>query len=214
MSCPSNLIRNIRPTENIGGSLITLNNNFWSLGTTLCNLKDRLESLVEVRTFFYYGPNAGTNPASQFNDQTNRPSNRTIENFVNSNNNLNLAEFSRPGDQVYVVYQKTGYQRSTANQIITGTQQIKVIGIGFKTASYTIRIPNDYNTFSPVFIIWKLTARPVTTTGNTVPASSFSKTKYQGPLQYRVDDGFPKFTQAETFSTDLWKTPNAWTDTF
>lgn len=199
MSCPSNLIRTIRPTENIGSSLITLNNNFWSLGTTLCNLKERLENLVEIRTFFYYGPNAGTDPTSGTdNEKTTRPSNRTIENFVNNNEKLNLAEYSRPNDQVYVVYQKTGYQRSFTTEKITGNFPVQVISAGTRTASFSMSFPEAYNTFSPVFIIWKLTA----------------KLNTNSQLKYTVDSGFPKFTQAETFSTNSWKSPNQWTSTF
>jgi hypothetical protein len=203
MSCPSNLIRTIRPTENIGSSLITLNNNFWSVGTTLCNLKERLENQIRVRTFFYYGPNAGTDPTSGMDDnKVTRPSNITIQNFVNSNQNLDLAANSKLNDQVYVIYQKTGYQRSFTRETIAGSFPVSVQKIssevGTATAHFSINFEDYYDTRSPVFIIWKLTA----------------KLNTNSQLKYTVDSGFPKFTQAETFSTNFWKSPNLWTSTF
>lgn len=204
MSCSPNLIRNIRPTENIGSSLITLNNNFWSIGTTLCNLKERLENQIRIRTFFYYGPNAGTDPMSGMdNDKTTRPTNQTIENFVNGHQNLNLAQNSKLNDQVYIVYQKTGYQRSFTRETIAGSfpVQVQVISStrGTGTAHFSINFEDYYNTLSPVFIIWKLTAKLL---------------RVNSPIRYTVDSGFPKFTQAETFSTNFWKSPNLWTSTF
>jgi hypothetical protein len=193
MSCPR-LIKNIRNTQNVGDSLLTINNNFYSLGTILCQLKRRVENLVDIRTFFYYGPNAGVDPVSGMEDEkTSRPSNQTIESFVNGRSELNLIPGSRQNDQVYVVYQKTGYRRNSANLVRSGSGSVSVIGAGTQTYSWRMVFDDRYNTFSPVFIIWKLT---------------FNGTRYT------VQPKFPKYTQAETFSTGLWKSPELWTGQF
>jgi len=190
MSCPR-LIRKIRNTQNIGDSLLTINNNFYSLGTTLCQLKKRVDDLVDIRTFFYYGPNAGIDATSEMQDnKASRPSNTTIENFVNNREELNLAQSSRPNDQVYIIYQKTGFQRNSAALVRSGTVTIRVIGGGTKSANWKAVFDDQYNTYSPVFIIWKLV--------------------YNGN-RYIVQPRFPKYTQAETFSTNLWRSPEFWT---
>ena len=189
MSCPR-LVKTIRNTQNLGDSLLTINNNFYSLGTILCELKSRVDKLVEVRTFFYYGPNAGADPASGMEDgKMSRPSNTTIENFVNNRSDLNLAQTSKLNDQVFVVYQKTGFSRNSATIYRSGSVTIRVIGAGTKTAHWTAYFDDQYNTYSPVFIIWKLV--------------------YNG-TRYVVQPKFPKFTQAETFSTSLWRNPELW----
>ena len=62
-----------------------------------------------------------------------RPSNLTIEAFVNSPNQLNLLSMSDPGDIAYVLYQKTGFQGSRPSQSSgfnpqTGDNQSYTIG--------------------------------------------------------------------------------------
>lgn len=193
MSCPQ-FISSIRNTENLGDSLLKINNNFYNLGFALCNLKDRVSSLIDIRTFFYYGTNSAVNPASGMQDNvTSRPSNTTIENFVNERDELDLIPNSKLNDQVYIIYQKTGFQRNFATLTRTGTTTVNAIGAGSRTISWRINFDDQYNTYSPVFIIWKLI---------------FNNQKYV------VQSGFPKFTQAETFSTNLWRNPELWTKQF
>lgn len=189
--CPK-YISTIRRTEKVGDSLIKINNNFYNLKTVLCEFHDKLDSLVEVRTFFYYGPNAEYTPTSGMQDKNDsRPSNSTIETFVNSSSQLNLRPYSRTGDIAYVIYQKTGYLAKEAIRTKTGTVTVASPGsnegsqiVGWQTTS-----PDKYNVYSPVFIIWKLI--------------------FNGTV-YTTDIGFPKFTQAETISTQNWNQPQNW----
>lgn len=193
MACPR-FISRIRPTENIGDSLVKINNNFYNLSFVLCDLKKRVDDLVDIRTFFYYGPNSATDPTSGMQDgQTSRPSNQTIENFVNNRSELDLIPNSRPKDQAYVIYQKTGFQKNIATITRTGTVTVNAIGAGSRTIGWRINFDDEYNTFSPVFVIWKLVFNGV---------------------KYNVETGFPKFSQAETFSTTLWRSPELWTKQF
>lgn len=182
-------VATIYNTENIGDSLIKINNNFFNLRTALCDLKQRVESTINVRTFFYYGPNAATDPASNLQDNiTSRPSDNIITSFVNDSNQLNLPAISKENDVAYVIYQKTGYYQTTALRKTTGTTTARVISfattVGFETLS-----PDTYNVYSPVFVIWKLT---------------------HNGTNYAVNSGFPKFTQAETISTVDWNKPENW----
>lgn len=177
MACPR-LIKKIRNTQNIGDSLLILNNNFYTLDYLLCQLKLRVESLVEVRTFFYYGqtPNpqdpAGTNMRD---GQTNRPSNTTIENFVNNVSELNLALSSKQYDQVNIIYQKTGYQQLESTKKVSGTATATVQDFFQQEVPWSTSTPDKYNTFSPVFIVWRLT--------------------HDGQ-RYRINNGYPKFMQS------------------
>jgi hypothetical protein len=50
------------------------------------------------------------------NNLLSRPSNLTIEAFVNSPTQLNLPSMSSPGDIAYVLYQKTGFQGALPSQ--------------------------------------------------------------------------------------------------
>jgi hypothetical protein len=194
------LIRKINEVEYLGDSLISLNNNFFVLNRTLCNLKTRLDTKVEVRTFFYYGINAenGTNPSPIFNMQdgvASRPSNSTIQNFVNNSNQLDLLPISKRNDQVYVIYQKTGYLRKTAKRSVSGTVDVSLyinsstIQNETRTLPWTDEINDDYNIYTPVFIIWHLT--------------------HDG-TNYKVNTGFPKFLQNNTSSTINWDNPKSW----
>ena len=193
-------VRTIKNTENIGDSLLSINNNFANLDTALCNLKKRVESLVDVRTFFYYGPNSGRTPVSSSNPGynmqdgvTSRPSDLTITNFVNNFNELNLPAISKTGDQVYVIYQKTGFVQNQNTRVTSGVATANNQQVAWSTTT-----PDKYNIYSPVFIIWKLTAQAV---------SGIST------VRYAIDSGFPKFTQSETASTNDWNNPTAWAQT-
>lgn len=107
--CNTN-IEEIFDNECLSDSLLKINNNFLNLESSVCELRQRVDSQVEVRTFFYYGPNATSNPASGMNDGgISRPSDMTIQAFVNSPTELNLPTISKPRDVVYITYQKTGF---------------------------------------------------------------------------------------------------------
>jgi hypothetical protein len=56
--------------------------------------------------------------------------------------------------------------------------------------SWSTKIDDTYNFYAPTFVIYRLT---------------YNGTSYIG------DSGFPKFTQASTASTNLWKNPELWT---
>jgi hypothetical protein len=181
-------ISNIASSEKIGNSLVKINNNFVNLNEALCSIKNKFDSRVVVRTFFYYGPNSGTDPTSGMQDSVaSLPSNVAIEKFVNNTSYLNLPSVSRLNDQVYVIYQKTGVYLPTLTRIGS-----KVYAGG--VASWAT--PDTYATYSPLFVIWKLVAE------NNLTAT----------LNYKIQTGFPKFSQAETISSPNWNNPVSWTE--
>jgi hypothetical protein len=68
--------------------------------------------------------------------QISRPSNMTIEAFVNSPSQLNVPSISNVGDISYVVYQKTGFTGSNPTQYAgfnTGTRQSQTYSAGKST---------------------------------------------------------------------------------
>lgn len=185
----------IRNTESIGDSLLKINGNFFNLNNALCELHEQLDKKIEVRTFFFYGPNSDVSPTSGMDDGVaSRPSNLTIENFVNgsSSENLNLPFYSKTGDIAYVIYQKTGYLTRDAIRVKTGEILVESPGSreGSKLVGWATTTPERVNVYSPVFVIWKLTFNGTT---------------------YKIDIGFPKFSQAETISTPDWNKPQNWT---
>jgi len=97
----------IYPDENIGDSLEKINNNFTKLKQAVCDVEGTLDRIVNIRTFFYYGPNT----VSGQENTSSRPTDATIEAFVNDTDKLNLAQeyISETGDIAYVIYQKTGW---------------------------------------------------------------------------------------------------------
>jgi hypothetical protein len=180
---------NILNSENIGDSLIKINNNFINLQTALCSLQKKINDTVKVRTFFYYGPNSVSDATSGMRDgEASRPSNATIQLFVNSSTQLNVPAVSKVKDVVYVIYQKTGYVTTQATRVTTGTTTANVISFS-TVVPWSTTSPDIYTTYSPVFIIWRLT---------------FDGTNYV------VDKDFPKFSQAETLSTEDWNQPQNW----
>lgn len=180
---------NILNSESMGDSLIKINNNFINLQTALCDLQKRINDTVKVRTFFYYGPNSVSDATSGMqNNVASRPSNATIQSFVNDTTQLNVPAVSKVKDVVYVIYQKTGYVENQATRITTGTTTARVISFN-TVVPWSTTSPDIYTTYSPVFIIWRLT---------------FNGTSYV------VDNGFPKFSQAETISTEDWNQPQNW----
>lgn len=180
-----NYIRNIEPAECLNTSLSKINNNFLDLEEVVCGLKQRMDKVKPIRTFFYYGPNAETNASSNMADnQVSRPSDLTIRAFVNSPTQLNLTAISRKGDVAYVIYQKTGFLNNQLANISTNYEFGNVPD------------PKDvFNSFAPIFVIWRLT--------------------YAGdPSGYIVDTGFPKFSQANTSADgtgNTWNQPQEWT---
>jgi hypothetical protein len=104
MALCDNLIQTIENTECLTDSLNKINSNFTNLQTTFCTLKDRVDKQVQVRTFFYYGPNSNTDASSGMADeQTAKPSPETIFAFVNSRSQLNLPAISNLNDVAYVI---------------------------------------------------------------------------------------------------------------
>jgi hypothetical protein len=180
---------NILNSESMGDSLIKINNNFINLQTALCDLQKRINDTVKVRTFFYYGPNSVSDATSGMqNNVASRPSNNTIQSFVNDTAQLNVPAVSKVKDIVYVIYQKTGYVANQATRITTGTATASVISFN-TVVPWSTTSPDIYTIHSPVFIIWRLT---------------FNGTSYV------VDKDFPKFSQAETVSTENWNQPQNW----
>jgi len=179
----------INSSENVGDSLIKINNNFFNLKRELESVKKKVEGTVQVRTFFYYGPNSSSDPTSGMQDNTSsRPSNTTIENFVNDVSQLNVPAISKLRDQVYVIYQKTGYLANNITREINNSIDVNVNG-SLRNVPYQTTTPEVYNTFSPLFIIWQLI--------------------YDGN-KYNVSTGFPKYSQAETISSEYWNQPLEW----
>lgn len=197
MACPQYTV-NISPTEKIGNSLVKINNNFFNLNQGLCDIKKKLDETVTVRTFFYYGPNSATNPVSNMEDgTTSYPKNTTIEQFINGStpNNLNIPSLSKENDQAYVVYQKTGIYLLTSRRLSTVAFPVRIIS-RYETRTATFETPNLQAIYSPLFVIWKLIAKKNNT----------------GSLIYQVEPGFPKFSQAETLSTNNWNKPTLWSE--
>ena len=197
MACPQYTV-NISPTEKIGNSLVKINNNFFNLNQGLCDIKKKLDETVTVRTFFYYGPNSATNPVSNMEDgTTSYPKNTTIEQFINgaAPNNLNIPSLSKENDQACVVYQKTGIYLPTSRRISTTAFTVRIIS-RYKTRTATFGTADTHAIYSPLFVIWKLIAKKNNT----------------GSLIYQVEPGFPKFSQAETLSTNNWNKPTLWSE--
>jgi hypothetical protein len=188
--CPS-YVSTISPTENIGDSLIKINNNFYNLKEEFTRLKRKVDNTVQIRTFFYYGPNAETDSNSGMQNGVNsRPSNTTIENFINDPAQLNVPAISKINDRVYVIYQKTGYLQNSSTRETESSTDVNVNG-EIRNVPFSTTTPEIYNTYSPVFIIWLLT--------------------YDG-TKYVVAEDFPKYSQAETISSPLWNDPLSWAE--
>lgn len=186
----------IRNTERIGDSLVKINGNFENLKVALCELETQFNNTVTTRTFFYYGPNSSTDSSSGMdNGRATYPSNRTIAAFCNESSQLNLPAISKKNDEAYVIYQKTGYLsesaiRNTSGSIVVTGPPRGISGPNQTSTQYfTVQTPDEYNIYSPVFIVWKLV--------------------YNG-RRYDVQSGFPKFSQAETSTTINWSNPTAW----
>jgi hypothetical protein len=209
-------IQFIADEEYIGDSLTKINTNFQELTGIACDVKQLLDSRVNIRTFFYYGPNVASLPIPVLSETAGdgsdtRPSNDTIERFVNSADGLNLTAASELGDYAWVIYQKTGW--FNVNQVKSQTQsgtlyfQIRVrrIGIGYigtrtvaRSWSVSQSITDTYNLYAPAFVIYKL--RYIET--NNGPLYKMVSPEPQKPN--------PVYTRSTTASTDAWNTPRLW----
>lgn len=133
----------ISEDEYIGESLPKINKNFSNLQASACDLKEKVDKQINIRTFFYYGPNTPANPqdgtAGMDNNQLSRPSDATIQNFVNAADQLNLKPLSDKGDIAYVIYQKTGwYVPPAATYLREGSGQVPFTKIVTYTVSYQV----------------------------------------------------------------------------
>lgn len=219
--CPIQNVELIFDQENIGDSLPKINNNFKKLEELTKLVRNEISTTKNIRTFFYYGPNytQGNNGTSGMdNGNPSRPSDTTIQNFVNNTLDLNEYAISNVGDIVYVIYQKTGWLKSTStvdrtgsvtatfSKVVTWTEAVRVkIGIGRYRIVYvqrsktvyqdnslpwTANLSETYNRYAPVFIIYKLT--------------------FNGS-NYLVDPDFPKYSYATTGNSVDWNNPQNWT---
>lgn len=231
IACSAIPVNLIEETEYIGDSLIKINNNFTSLQQGACTIEQLVESLVNVRTFFYYGPNAPINTTEGANGYLNdnaasRPSNTTIQNFVN--NDLSLQDVSSTGDIVYVIYQKTGWYSGQANYVRSGGGSVPY------TYSYTVT--TSYPTYRRIGINWGR-GRTVQTGWATSTATYYAtayagyswsrnlsdqynfynpiyiiyKLVYNGSQYVAVTDAYwPKYVKSQTNSIINWNDPRTW----
>lgn len=200
----------------IGNSLTKINTNFQELTAIACDLKQQLDRRVNIRTFFYYGPNVATLPvpiiSETAGDQSaTRPSSGTIERFVNSVDGLNLPASSQIGDYAWVIYQKTGWfnQTQVKSQVVSGTLYFQVrvrrIGIGY-IGTRTHAVPwsvgtsftDIYNLYAPSFVIYKL--RYISTDNGYQYKMVASEPEKPNPV----------FTRSATATTEYWNTPRLW----
>jgi hypothetical protein len=225
INCNTN-IDIILDSENIGDSLPKINNNFTKLEDLTKKIRNEINISKNVRTFFYYGPNAPANDSGTSgmdNNNTSRPSNTTIQNFVNNTLGLNSTGLSKAGDIVYVVYQKTGwytpdpmtYTRSGTGSVQFNKQEAytvavtRRIGIGGKGGGGTV---TTYETrFRTIYQDqgYSWTANISDTYNNYAPIFVIYKLTYNG-TQYTVEDSYPKYTYATTGSTINWNNPQSW----
>ncbi len=179
-----NTITLIEETECLFDSLNTINTNFKNISDVICDLKNRVDAIKMIRTFFYYGANAQTSAQSDMDtNEISRPSNTRIENFINLPEQLNLPNISELNDIAYVIYQKTGYlnNRGTGPNITTN----------FRTTG--LQIDQTNNNFAPIFFIWQLNC-----------------VKEDNKLIYRVSNGWPKIHRTETSNSVNFNQPQNW----
>jgi hypothetical protein len=212
----------ISDSEYIGDSLNKINTNFGLLSATACQLQQQYNSYRNIRTFFYYGPNAPTDSSEgTYNENTNLayPSTSTITRFVTGSDGLDLLPSSKTGDVAWVVYQKTGWasQNAVYSRIMSGEVPYtahrqraltRVIGIGIgRGGSYTVVIGYTYDPYTAQQP-WTDTATIMDSYNQYAPAFVLYKLIHNGTTY--VMDGNPRFTRAQTASTDTWIFPELW----
>jgi hypothetical protein len=145
IQCETN-IDLIIDSENIGDSLPKINNNFENLESLAKNIRNEINISKNVRTFFYYGPNAPANDSGTSgmnNNTTTRPSNTTIQNFINNSLGLSAPDLSKTGDIVYVIYQKTGwYAPDPITYTVTESGLVEFNNQEAYTIANTVFVPN------------------------------------------------------------------------
>lgn len=183
MAICNDIITSIESTECLTDSLAKINSNFTNLQSTFCSLKDLLEKNVQVRTFFYYGPNSNIDSRSgMMSDEDSKPSPEVITAFVNSPTQLNLPAISNLNDVAYVIYQKTGFQHS-----LSATNPGITTNYTWDTTPSEVKI--NYS-FAPTLIIWRLV--------------------YDG-YYYTISTGFPKYHGTMTDNNQVnWNNPQLW----
>jgi hypothetical protein len=237
-SCSTIPLNLINETEYIGDSLTKINSNFASLQQGACQVEQMIESTVNVRTFFYYGPNAPVNITEGANgysndDAASRPSDNTIQTFVNSESGLGLgtaplSAASQTGDIVYVIYQKTGWYSGGADYVRSGSGSVPY------TYSYTVT--TSYPVYRKIGINWG--KGKTVQSGYATQTSTYYDTKYASyswsrnlsdqynfynPIyiiyklvyngsQYvaTTDAYWPKYVKSQTNSIINWNDPSSW----
>lgn len=219
-------IQFISQNEYIGNSLTKINTNFQLLSGAACQLKQILDNRVNIRTFFYYGPNSQNN-ATEFDNQASRPSNATIQRFVN--NEVGLPTISENGDFAWVIYQRTGwrnlsqeysrggsgsipFERTEAYGVQVAVPVIETISIGRRGQI------NAYNYYTEIryrpMTYWAPYSWQVSIADQYrayAPILVIYKLKYSDISKlYSVESGFPKYTRATTASTIYWNNPEFW----
>lgn len=233
-SCSTIPINLISETEYIGDSLAKINSNFASLQQGACSVEQMLENTVNVRTFFYYGPNAPVNLTEGANGYLNdnaasRPSDSTIQTFVNSTSGLGLATAplsaaSHTGDIVYVIYQKTGWYSGQANYVRSGSGSVP----------YKVKVVTTYPTYRRIGINWGKGKTVQTGWATSIsyvtryakyswsrnlsdqynfynPIYIIYKLVYNGSQYVAVTDAYwPKYVKSQTNSIINWNDPRTW----
>ena len=121
-----------------------------------------------------------------------RPSNTTIQTFVNTDTGLNLLPVSKKYDQTYIIYQKTGWTSTNTSRPASGSGHIPYRVISSQRYAYYSwsQTINDVNySYSPNFVVYRLT--------------------HDG-IDYKVDAGFPRFVRAQSGNTFNWNNPKLW----
>lgn len=227
--CPYT-VQIIDRNEYIGDSLGKINNNFTALASAACDLQQYIDAKINIRTFFYYGPQSTYTPDDNFvtpgdptsgmdEDNPSYPSNTTIQNFVSGTDGLDLLPISKERDEVYVIYQKTGwftvqqdYERSGViripYQVATQVPKTRTISISRKKkviVGYETQFVTRYATYR-----WSETVKDINL--NYSPNFVVYRLIHDGN-DYKVDvvNGFPRFVRAQSANTINWNNPKLWT---
>lgn len=213
-------VQYVYDTEYIGDSLEKINNNFNLLSATACSLQNQLDNYSQIRTFFYYGPNAPTESETGNYDENTQlayPSSTTIEKFVVSTTGLNLLPISKKNDVAWVIYQKTGWTSKTVHYDRFGSGSIpylrsrqvpitRTIGINWgKGYSVIVGYRTEYYY---QYFPYSWTTQVSDSYTEYAPVFVLYKLVHDGTT-YKID-GLPKFSRAQTANTTSWNNPESW----
>jgi hypothetical protein len=229
-------IQFISQNEYIGDSLPKINTNFQLLTGVACNLQNLLDERVNIRTFFYYGPNTPIGTVEEFNindsnfEQQNveaRPSYATIQRFINTE--INLPTISENGDIAWVIYQRTGWRNLTQEYTRSGSGSIPFTIIEAKTVTVQVPVVEAISIGRRGQVVGytnrtEIRYEPVTYNApyswsvsladqyrNYAPVFVIYKLKYNGTTYTALsNEGFPKYTRGATASTLNWNQPQLW----